>query len=225
MPGPLIVVPTSSEMKIIEPLLRPNVERAGGTLRLCGFGPVAAAARTSQLIAQLKPDEIVLVGIAGSIGDVLPVGTASTFDSVCCHGIGVGAAEHFESASSLGWPQWDDDSTNKKNIGDIIALRRGNAGKSTQADGHRQLLTCCAGSASTADVEFKRQVWPEAIAEDMEGFGVAMAATLAEIPVQIVRGISNQAGDRRLSQWKIQDALESAVQLAFNLIADGGQSS
>ena len=65
----------------------------------------------------------------------------------------------------------------------------------------------------------------DAIAEDMEAFGVAMAASLAKVPLQVVRGISNNAGDRRLSQWKINDALNSAAQLALKLIADDGPAS
>jgi len=34
-----------------------------------------------------------------------------------------------------------------------------------------------------------------------------------------VRGISNKAGDRRLSQWKINEALVAAADVVHNLIA------
>jgi futalosine hydrolase len=53
----------------------------------------------------------------------------------------------------------------------------------------------------------------------MEAFGVAMAASLMAVPVQVVRGISNTAGDRQLSNWKIDEALEAAAEVVLNLIA------
>lgn len=222
----LVLVPTPTELKILEPLLLPNVAQAGGRLSLCGFGPVAAAARTSQLIAQLKPDEIVLVGIAGAIGNSLPVGSASEFDEVCCFGVGVGTGENFQTASSLGWPQWDDGTPCQNHkIGDVLPLRSSaiTTGE-TQPAARRQLLTCCAGSANAEEVTLKSEAFPDATAEDMEGFGVAMAAAMADIPVRIVRGISNVAGDRRLSEWKIQEALETAAQLVLKLIAADGRA-
>jgi futalosine hydrolase len=64
-----------------------------------------------------------------------------------------------------------------------------------------------------------------AFSEDMEAFGVAMAASLMNVPVQVVRGISNDAGDRRLSHWKIKESLENAAELALRLIADNGPAS
>ena len=59
----------------------------------------------------------------------------------------------------------------------------------------------------------------KAIAEDMEGFGVAMACKLAGVPLRIVRGISNRAGDRDLTQWQIEEALAAAAERASALIA------
>ena len=80
----LILVQTPTELRVLEPRLQLRVQQVGGTLHLCGFGPVAAAARTSQLIAELTPATIILVGIAGAIGDSLRVGSATVFDEVAC---------------------------------------------------------------------------------------------------------------------------------------------
>jgi futalosine hydrolase len=230
MPDVLVLVPTPTERQILEPLLQPQLRQFGGTLQLCGFGPVAAAARTSQLIAQHRPARIVLVGIAGGIGETLSVGSATEFDEVACFGIGVGTGEDFQRASHLGWSQWDSDGNDRSDtrpvIGDVFPLSAsGNEDRASPQTQRRQLLTCCSGSASPTDVELKLRHFPDAIAEDMEAFGVAMAASLAKVPLQVVRGISNNAGDRRLSQWKINDALNSAAQLALKLIADDGRAS
>jgi futalosine hydrolase len=230
MPDVLVLVPTPTERQILEPLLQPQIRQFGGTLHLCGFGPVSAAARTSQLIAQHRPARIVLVGIAGAIGDALSVGSATEFDEVACFGIGVGTGEEFQRAAHLGWSQWDaggdDCSDTLPVIGDVLPLSAsGNDDSASRKTERRQLLTCCAGSSSREDAELRSRHFPDAIAEDMEAFGVAMAASLANVPAQVVRGISNNAGDRRLSRWKINDALESAAQLALKLFADGGPAS
>ena len=83
----------------------------------------------------------------------------------------------------------------------------------------RQLLTCFSASDGLDDIALKTRNFPNAVAEDMEAFGVAMAASLMGVPLQVVRGMSNTAGDRQLSQWKIDDALEAAAEVVLNLIA------
>jgi futalosine hydrolase len=220
----LLLVPTPTELRVLEPRLQLRVQQVGGTLHLCGFGPVAAAARTSQLIAKFTPARIILVGIAGAIGDSLSVGSASVFDEVACFGIGAGSGEDFRTASDLGWSQWDSgrgqSNEGGSTIGDVLPLLSAQAGSS--ADEHsepRQLLTCCSASGSPGDVALKARHFPDAVAEDMEAFGVAMAASLMAVPVQVVRGISNTAGDRQLSNWKIDEALEAAAEVVLNLIA------
>ena len=208
----LILIPTPTELKILSPRLQNSAQRVGGTLHLCGFGPVSAAARTSQLIAEFQPAKIILVGIAGAIG----------------FGIGAGSGEDFRTANDLGWSQWDSSpvagSETRSTIGDVLCLQPAQAEyPSREPAVRRQLLSCCSASAGPDDVALKVRHFPNAVAEDMEAFGVAMAASLMDIPVQVVRGISNKAGDRRLSQWKINEALEAAADVVRNLIA--GDSS
>ena len=220
----LILVPTPTELQILAPILQPRLQQVGGTLHLCGFGPVSAAARTSQLIGELNPARIILVGIAGAIGESMPVGSASVFDEVACFGVGAGSGEDFQTAGQLGWSQWDSGSGEEEDgrsvVGDVLPLLPAQAeslsGKPIE---RRQLLTCCSASGSLDDVALKVRNFPNAVAEDMEAFGVAMAASLMGVPLQVVRGMSNTAGDRQLSQWKINDALEAAAEVVLNLIA------
>jgi len=224
----LILIPTPTELKILSPRLQNSAQRVGGTLHLCGFGPVSAAARTSQLIAEFQPAKIILVGIAGAIGESLSMGVAKVFDEVACFGIGAGSGEDFRTANDLGWSQWDSSpvagSETRSTIGDVLCLQPAQAEyPSREPAVRRQLLSCCSASAGPDDVALKVRHFPNAVAEDMEAFGVAMAASLMDIPVQVVRGISNKAGDRRLSQWKINEALEAAADVVRNLIA--GDSS
>ena len=48
---------------------------------------------------------------------------------------------------------------------------------------------------------------PGAVAEAMEGFGVAEAAAAAGVPVLEIRAVSNAVGPRDRAAWRIGDAL------------------
>ena len=78
MPRYLILVPTEMERRGLEPMLAAPTAQ-GGHVELCGFGPVAAAARTAQLLTEHAPDRVLLVGIAGRLDDQLVIGDAYRF--------------------------------------------------------------------------------------------------------------------------------------------------
>jgi futalosine hydrolase len=216
MPHTLVLVPTDLERQ----RLAPRLAAAGGgsgRIELCGFGPVAAAARTAGLITERRPDRVLLVGIAGRLGDSLPIGEARRFSEVACFGVGAGSGAAFESAAALGWPQWPGDPpTPEAVIGDVIDFGP-MPGTAPPAAG--LLLTACAASADQADVADRRRLFPAAVAEDMEGYGVALACRLAGVPLAIVRGISNTAGDRDKARWQIEPALAAAAELAATILA------
>ncbi|NDH95322.1 MAG: futalosine hydrolase, partial [Planctomycetia bacterium] len=69
----------------------------------------------------------------------------------------------------------------------------------------------CAASATAEDAATRLEEFPTAVAEDMEGFAVALACRLAGVPCQIIRGISNRAGDRDKARWQIEPALRAAA--------------
>jgi futalosine hydrolase len=82
------------------------------------------------------------------------------------------------------------------------------------------LLTTCAAAANAEEAGRRRALFPEAVAEDMEGFAVALACALANTPVRIVRGFSNRVGERRPESWRIPGALAAARELARSVLAD-----
>jgi futalosine hydrolase len=218
MPPTLILVPTEPERRLLEPRLSEGM-RPGDRLELCGFGPVAAAARTAGLLATLVPGRVLLVGIAGRLDERLSLGYAYRFDRVACHGVGAGTGDAFLPAGSLGWRHWPGgDAGERGAIGDEIDCGRHSGAGANAAAGF--LLTACAASASTVDVLARRQLFPEAVAEDMEGFAVALACRLAGVPLDIVRGISNDAGDRDKARWQVPAALKAAADLAVRLLGD-----
>ena len=219
----LLLIPTAIELQYLPVHFLQAVERNGAAIELCGFGPVVSAARAASLIASYRPKQVVLCGIAGALDDSLNVGSAYRFDEVACYGIGLGDGQSFRTTSMMGWQHWPGDGASSSQgdsgglsspIADVINLRS----KQNSPGDSKQLLTSCAASQTSLDVELKRKLFPSALAEDMEGFAVAAACQLASVSLSIVRGISNCAGDRTHSQWKIAEAMIAAVSLVEEMI-------
>ena len=216
MPDTLVLVPTEGERRVVAPAI---AAAAGGMARveLCGFGPVAAAARTASLLATHAAARVVLVGIAGRLDERLAVGAAYRFTAVACFGVGAGSGEAFETAEGMGWPHWPGDAADApRGVGDVIPLSPVPTARIAPAG---LLLTACAVAADPGDVALRRRLFPAAVAEDMEGFGAALACRLAGVPLEIVRGISNTAGDRDKARWQIEAALAAAAELAAEILA------
>jgi futalosine hydrolase len=208
----LVLVPTELE--------RRRIEDQGGLAvdatvqALCGFGPVAAAARTASILATLRPARTLLVGIAGAYDvSAHPVGEAFEFDACAIDGVGVGEGPSRVGPPALGFPQWPGDAGSRP-IFDRLRL-------ATNGDGARLLLTTCAASANVAQAAERRERFPHAVAEDMEGFAVATACALHGIPLRIVRGISNRAGDRERERWRIPATLAAAQRVARAILESG----
>jgi len=223
----ILLIPTSIERSVIEPHLRRRIPallrnenvNAAWQIELCGFGLIAAAASTAHLIERYRPDRVLLVGIAGSLNDSLCVGTACLFDQVTCHGIGVGDAfsDQHRSSNQLGWQQVEGNET-RPSIGDTIPLTRRWTGNGI-ASPHR-LISVTAASASQAEATKRQSLFLGAAAEDMEGFAVALACEIAGVALEIIRGISNRAGDRNHDRWQIKPALLAAAEAAMPLMCE-----
>ena len=162
---------------------------APGPVAVCGFGLAAAGAGAACAIAEHRAEAaagVVLVGVAGTYDPGrAPVGTALDASSVALHGIGARglgpAALGFAAADALELPG--------------------------PGDG---LLSVAEASADRAAAERRAGMHPQAAAEEMEGFAAALAARAFGVPLRIVRGISNVAGDADPAGWRIGEALRAA---------------
>jgi futalosine hydrolase len=189
----LVLVPTVLERRLLEGF----GGLPGARLELAGFGPVAAAARTAELLARRKTARVLLIGIAGSLRPrQLPVGAAASFSAVRLAGL-----------ERHGFPQWQD-AAGKVEERLPLAGSRG------------ELLTVCAPSATRSEALRRARAFPRARAEDMEAFGAALAARLAGVRLVVVRGISNVAGERDLRRWNVRGALAAARLLALEWLAE-----
>ncbi len=204
----LLLLPTELERRCL--LEEGGLSGGLALVETCGFGPVAAAARTMQLLARLRPRRVLLVGIAGSLDEGrAPRESARSFATVELDGVGAGNGEEFRSPTELGFPQWPGSPDTSGAIGETLSLREGDGGG---------LLTVCAASDSPAQARRRAEQHPAAIAEDMEGFAVALACALAGAPLAIVRGIANTAGERDSGRWRIRGAMQAARGLALELL-------
>ena len=200
----LFLIPTQFELGFLSAKWRRMLLDANCQIELCGFGPILSGIRTAQLIATRSPKQVVLIGIAGSYVPSLSLGTAVEFGEAVCYGIGVGSGNEFVIAADLGWQQWPGEIIDGSIAGEISdTIKLVGASSRFSSSQEHQLLTCCSASADKEDVGIRLRKYPAAIAEDMEGFAVAAACRMAEVPLRIVRGISNVAGDRNKVNWRV----------------------
>jgi futalosine hydrolase len=218
MPAPspgsptLLLFPTELERRRFED--QGGLEPGLALSALGGFGAVAAAARTAELLARLRPRRVLLLGIAGTYdAGRLAVGKAAAFTRVAIDGIGAGEGARFRGPVALGFPQWPG-STGSPAITDTLEL------SAPSGSAEALLVTSCAASDGVAQAHERRARFPGALAEDMEGFAVALASALAGVPCAVVRGISNVVGDRDPAHWRIPGALAAARRLAGEVLED-----
>lgn len=216
--GSLLLIPTAYEKGMIASETLTLFRKLEIEVALCGFGLIASAAQTARLITQRQPDRVILAGIAGLYRnreiDEAWLGRAVQFDRVGCYGIGVGSGLDFQSSGTLGWSQLQSEQQ-AYSTSDVIKLD--SFGLELQQRTGWTLLSVTAASSNTEEARSKREYFPDANAEDMEGFGVAMACELCRVPISIIRGFSNWAGDREHKNWKVAEAMGSVCELVINI--------
>lgn len=198
----LILVPTPLELELLFPHFGSQLDVA---LAPCGFGAVGAATMTQFLLHRHQPKRVVLAGIAGSFSADLQCGQCYTYESVLLDGIGVHDKDGMISPEELGFSHcYNGTPPYESIVNGELPLQL-----CTLLTNAAALLTVCAASGTPDMANARRRAYPHATTEDMEGYGVAMACAVSQIPLTILRGISNQAGIRDKQKWMIKEALES----------------
>ncbi len=196
----LLCVPTELELNHLKSAAEDVMKESHwARVAVVGFGPIAAAASTAALIADHRPAHVLLVGIAGTYLEDEAIGTAVTFGSVSMDGVGAGEGDGFVSPAAMAFPQWSP--SEGAPVFDHLPL----------ADEGPELLSVCATADGPAMLASRRARFPSAVAEDMEAFGVALAAKMAGLSTTTVRGLSNRAGNRDPKSWRIEAALGAAA--------------
>ena len=167
-----------------------------------GVGPVAAAANTAKALAAAGYGLAVSAGIGGGFPGRAGVGSLVVANKIVAADLGVETPEGFASLDELGFGstriQVDVNLVNAV----AEALR---AAELPVTTGPVLTVSTVTGTAESA-AELAARV-PGAIAEAMEGYGVAFAAQERGVPVLGLRAISNLVGPRDRTAWRINEAL------------------
>ena len=239
----LILVPTAYEARFLcdERVHRALADRGvarcrvGGrdvAVALCGFGLAAAGAGAAFALgnhlrtAAAGPGTalVILVGIAGTYDPLrAPVGAALLATDVRCIGIGRGTGAAHRSAAALGWPQGLP-LAGLPPVGDCLPLAAPDLpGEPVLRGG---LLSVTAAAAHPAEAGERAAHFPGAVAEEMEAFAVGLAARLYGVPLTVIRGLSNVAGETDHAAWRTAEALAAAQDLLIRVVehiaAEGG---
>ncbi|MFH8789921.1 futalosine hydrolase, partial [Streptomyces roseoverticillatus] len=174
-----------------------------------GVGPAAAAAGTATALAAAalagSPYGLaVSAGIGGGFTTPAPgrsaaVGSVVVSDAIVAADLGAETPAGFVPVTDLGFGTVEHRPPE--------ALVRAVAEAAGAQRGEVLTVSTVTGSAERAAALVSAR--PGALAEAMEGFGVAEAAAVHGVPVLEIRAVSNPVGPRDRAAWRIGDALEA----------------
>ncbi|MDR6974668.1 futalosine hydrolase [Streptomyces sp. 3330] len=178
-------------------------------LLAAGVGPALAAASVSAALASaaLSGDPyglVVSTGIAGGFAPAAPVGSLVVADEITAADLGAETADGFLPVTELGFG-----AVTHRPPGSLVRETAAATGALTGV-----VLTVSTVTGTAARAAVLRELHPRALAEAMEGFGVAEAAAAHGVPVLEVRAVSNPVGPRDRDAWRIGTAL-AALTTAF----------
>jgi futalosine hydrolase len=173
---------------------------AGSDVVVAGIGTAAAASATSAALTRDRYDLVISAGIAG--GFDVPLGTVVIASRIVHADLGIETPDGFEP---IGTPALD---VQPDVAADLAVRTNGVIGT---------VLTVSTVTGTAATTATLRARFPDAVAEAMEGFGVATAAAQHGVPFAEVRAISNLVGPRDRPSWRIPEAL-AALGKAFEEI-------
>ncbi|MFE3514579.1 futalosine hydrolase [Streptomyces sp. NPDC059166] len=177
-----------------------------------GAGPAAAAAATACALAAAPAAEpyacVVSAGIGGGFAPAAPVGSLVLASVIVAADLGAETPDGFAPVTSLGFGR-DTFVPPEELVRDVAAAAGAMPGP---------VLTVSTVTGSAARTAELLAAHPGAVAEAMEGFGVAEAAHRFGVPALELRAVSNAVGPRDRGAWRIGDAL-AALTGAFGKTA------
>ncbi|MFF2352989.1 futalosine hydrolase [Kitasatospora sp. NPDC058115] len=169
-----------------------------------GVGPGAAAAAAATALTAARYDLALSAGIAGGFAPRAAPGATVVATAIVAADLGAETPEGFADVTELGFG-----SVRHTPPPAAVALAAEALGAVTGTVLTVSTVTGSAGRAATLTARH-----PDAVAEAMEGFGVAEAAARHGVPSFELRTVSNAVGPRDRSAWRIGEAL-AALERAF----------
>ncbi|MFC8512941.1 futalosine hydrolase [Streptomyces sp. NPDC057257] len=173
-----------------------------GDVMAAGVGPALAAAATATALTRAPYDLVVSAGIAGGFQPDAPVGSLVVADEITVADLGAETADGFLPVTELGFGTVTHRPPNSL-VRELVRATGARAGA---------VLTVSTVTGTAERAAGLRHRHPTALAEAMEGFGVAEAAALHGVPVLEIRAVSNPVGPRDRAAWRIGDALAALTE-------------
>jgi futalosine hydrolase len=171
-----------------------------------GAGPVAAAASTATALADVEL--VMSAGIGGGFAP-LTFGDVAVAAAIVFADLGAETPDGFVPMSELGF------GTDRYDVAPALAVQLAD-----RTGGHLgTVLTVATVTGSEQRAHTLRGRYPDAVAEGMEGAGVAAAAQLQGVAFGEIRVISNLVGPRDRSAWQIPAALDALGQAVAAVVA------
>ncbi|MFF7331002.1 futalosine hydrolase [Streptomyces sp. NPDC008150] len=172
-----------------------------------GVGPALAAASTATALTAAALEGapyglVVCAGIAGGFVPHAPVGSLVVADEITVADLGADTPDGFVPVTGLGF------GTVTHRPPDAL-VRAATAATGAPAGTVLTVSTVTGGADRAAELRARH---PRALAEAMEGFGVAEAAAAHGVPVLEIRAVSNAVGPRDRAAWRIGDALAALTE-------------
>jgi futalosine hydrolase len=210
MPRLLVVTAVAAEAGAV----RAGDQAQRFTVEPVGVGPTAAAAGTARLLALAEAagapfDAVLSAGVAGGFPGRAGVGDTVLGTRSIAADLGAETPDGFLPITELGFGTGAHEA-------DPNLLKTLQSALPAAVSGEILTLATVTGTAATA--ERLATAHPDAVAEAMEGFGVAAAAAAAGAGFAELRTISNPIGPRDRAAWRLPEAL-AALTAAIAAIA------
>jgi futalosine hydrolase len=200
----LIVTAVEAEADAVRrglPADRPH----GVTVLVGGVGSAQAAAATSRALALDPGYEAVLsVGIGGAFPGKAELGQLLLARRVVAADLGADSPAGFLSVDELGFGSSTLDGGRVPGVEAVVGT----------------ILTVNTATGTDERAAELTARHPQAVGEGMEGYGVAAAAALADLPFAEVRAVSNLVGKRDRDAWRLDLAFRALTAAALP-IAEG----
>ncbi|MDX3455491.1 futalosine hydrolase [Streptomyces sp. ME02-8801-2C] len=218
-PGARVRVLVATAVPVERDAVAQAFEGADGTdggpvdIIAAGVGPAASAASVASALttAALRGTPyglVVSTGIAGGFQPEAPVGSLVVADEITVADLGAETPDGFVPVTGLGFGTVTHRPPETL-VRDLTAMTGARSGT---------VLTVSTVTGTAERAAELRARHPGALAESMEGFGVAEAAAAHGVPVLEIRAVSNPVGPRDRAAWRIGDAL-AALTEAFGKLA------
>ncbi|MFJ8004407.1 futalosine hydrolase [Streptomyces fagopyri] len=176
-------------------------------LLAAGVGPALAAASvaaalTAGALEGAPYDLVVSTGIGGGFQPDAPVGSLVVADEITAADLGAETPDGFLPVTELGFGTVTHRPPGAL-VRALVAVTGARAGT---------VLTVSTVTGTAGRTAALRARHPRALAEAMEGFGVAEAAAAHGVPVLELRAVSNAVGPRDRAAWRIGEALAALTE-------------